>query len=94
MANAEDVSRVLSVNYGYGDVPDLDRFVPANLARLLCARDCVVTLAFSAMEPGIVEYKYYARGIGQFLNVKPASGATAQLTSCNFDPRCASLPRL
>jgi hypothetical protein len=94
IGNAEDVSRILSINYGYGDVPELDRLVPANLARLLCARDCVVTKAFSAMEPGIFEIKYYARGIGQFLNVKPHTGEVAQLTSCNYDPRCSSLPRL
>lgn len=94
IGNAEDVSKVLSTTYSYGEVPSLDRFVPMNLAQLLCARDCVVTLAFTARDPGVVEYKYYARGMGQFLNVKPATGETVQLVKCNYDPRCASLPSL
>ncbi len=64
----------------------------AGLARLLCSRDCVVTRAFTPMDPGVIEIKYYARGIGQFLNVKPASGAVVQLVKCNYDRRCASLP--
>ncbi len=92
VANAEDAAKVLSINYGYGDVPALDKLVPAGLARLLCSRDCVVTRAFTPMDPGVIEIKYYARGIGQFLNVKPASGAVVQLVKCNYDPRCASLP--
>jgi len=93
LANAEDVSKVLSKTYSYGEVPALDRFVPRTLAQLLCSRNCVVLKAYTALEPGVVEYKYYAPGIGLFLEVKPASGDTVQLVSCNLDPRCASLPR-
>jgi hypothetical protein len=93
IGNAEDVSKVLSTTYSYGANPALDRFVPPALAQMLCARDCIVLLAFTPMDPGVVEHKYYARGIGLFLNVKPASGEIVQLTSCNYDPRCASLPQ-
>jgi hypothetical protein len=61
-------------------------------SRNACPGDCVVTRNFSLLEPGVIERKYYARGIGVFLEVKPGSGEVVQLTGCNFDDRCASLP--
>ena len=94
IANAEDVSSVMSTNYRYGADSELDRFVPAALARQLCNGDCVVLNAFTAASPGKVERKYYAPGIGFFLQVVPATGETIQVVSCNVDPRCAALPRL
>lgn len=91
--NAEDAATVLSVDYGYGSDPDLDRFVPAVLANQLCAvNDCVVTADFTPTEPDVVERKYYARGIGTFFEVKLDTGETTQLVDCNFDARCALLP--
>jgi hypothetical protein len=57
----------------------------------LCAGDCVVLKAFNANEPGNSPLKYYAPGIGNFLEVT-ATGAV-QMTACNMDPRCASLPQ-
>lgn len=91
--DAEDVAKVLSAGYGYGSNPRLDRFVPQELAELLCAADdCVVTREFTPLEPGAFERKYYAPGIGLFLEVDPASGDIVQLVSCNFDARCADLP--
>ena len=94
IGNAEDLSRVLSTNYAYGRNPNLDRLVPATLAQLLCTGDCVVLKAYTAREPGAFAYKYYAPGIGVFLDITPATGKVVQLVSCNVDPRCASLPRL
>jgi hypothetical protein len=91
-SNAEDVARVLSVNYVYGDDPDLDLLVPEDLASLLCAGGCVVTHEFSPTEPGKFGRKYYAPGIGFFLETDPAEGTAVQLVGCNFDPRCAMLP--
>ncbi|MGH8584495.1 MAG: hypothetical protein ACREWG_17345 [Gammaproteobacteria bacterium] len=91
--DAEDAARVLSTTYGFGADPQLDQFVPRALAVLLCAaNDCVVTGEFSPLSPGGFERKYYARGIGLFLEVHPRSGSTVQLVNCNVDPRCAGLP--
>jgi hypothetical protein len=93
LANAEDVTEILSTTYAVGRDPELDRHVPEALAKLLCAAgDCVVTRNISLLEPGVETRKYHARGIGFFLEVDPDSGDVQQLTSCNVDPRCASLP--
>jgi hypothetical protein len=91
--NAEDAARVLSTTYGYGADPELDEFVPQALADLLCAaHDCVVTGEFTPISPDGFERKYYARGIGLFLEVDPESGDIVQLVDCNVDPKCAALP--
>lgn len=92
LGNAEDVTEVLSTTYTFGSNPELDLFVPPALAGLLCAGDCVVTKNYSLLEPGVFARKYYARGIGAFLEVDPLKGKAVQLTSCSFDPRCATLP--
>jgi hypothetical protein len=91
LGNAEDVTEVLSTTYAYGRARELDRFVPRRLAELLCAGDCVVTRNFTPLEPGISARKYYAPGIGFFLETKD-EGTAVQLVRCNFDPRCARLP--
>ena len=91
--NAEDIAEVVSTTYGFGSNPTLDKFVPQQLARLLCSGDCVVTKEYTPREPGIVAYKYYARGIGFFLEVKPDTGTPIQLVNCNFATRCTSLPQ-
>jgi hypothetical protein len=91
---AEDVVEVLSTSFSFGDAGNLDRFVPRRLADLLCAAgDCVVTRHFSLLAPRIETLRFFARGVGMFLEVNPESGETLQLTDCNFDPRCSSLPR-
>src|SRR5206468_497176 len=70
LANAEDVTDVLSTTYRYGADAELDRYVPRRLAELFCsARDCVVTRNYSLLEPGIFDRKFYARGVGVFLEV-------------------------
>ncbi len=92
LGNAEDVSEILSVTYAYGGNPDLDRFVPRELAERMCPGNCVVTKNYSLLEPGIVALKYFARGIGFFLEIKPESGLAIQLVACNFDARCVALP--
>ena len=93
LTSAEDVAEVLSTSYAFGDDPDLDRLVPGPLATALCAADCVVTLNYSLLEPGVFERKYYAPGIGIFLETAPDSGEVVPLVDCNFDPRCATLPQ-
>jgi hypothetical protein len=92
LGNAEDVTDILSTTYTPGADPELDRFVPQKLARLLCTGNCVVTKNYSLLEPGAFARKYYARGIGFFLEVKPDTGEALQLVGCNFDPRCTLLP--
>jgi hypothetical protein len=91
LGNAEDVSEVLSTSYAHGGGA-LDNLVPRDLALRLCNRDCVVTKNYSLLEPGVYALKYYARGIGFFLEIKPLEGQRLQLVECNFDARCAALP--
>ncbi len=97
LGNAEDVTEILSTTYSFGSDPELDPFVPQELADLLCKpnADCVVTKNFSLLEPGIVALKYYAPGIGFFLEVDPDTGAISQLVGCELTPvdtRCSMLP--
>jgi hypothetical protein len=93
LANAEDVSEIVSTTYRYGQIPELDKFVPKALVQLLCRGDCVVTHAFTAVAPGVIERKYFAPGIGFILQTRPDTGDTVQLVGCNFDSRCGSLPK-
>jgi hypothetical protein len=37
--------------------------------------------------------RFFAPGIGMFLEVNPESEEFLQLADCNFDPRCSDLPR-
>jgi hypothetical protein len=91
LGDAEDAGEVLSVDYSYGDDPDLDQLVPEELAELLCDGDCVVTRDFTPLEPDVEERKYYAPGIGPFLEVNIEDGEVVQLVGCNFDPVCSML---
>lgn len=92
LGEAEDVAEILSIDYGFGSDPELDEFVPEDLADLLCDNDCVVTRDFTPLEPGAEERKYWAPGVGLFLEVDPETGETTQLVDCNVDPVCSSLP--
>ena len=92
LGNAEDVSEVLSTTYAHGVDPTLDQHVPVALVTALCLGDCVVTKNGNLLEPGEFELKYYAPGIGFFLEVNPESGEVLRLVECNVDPRCATLP--
>jgi hypothetical protein len=92
LENAEDVTEVLSTDYSYGSgAPELDELVPPGLAATFCAGDCVVTKNYSLLEPGVFARKYYAPGIGVFLEVEPDEQKAVRLVGCNFDARCASL---
>jgi hypothetical protein len=92
--DAEDAAEVLSTSYSFGNDPaGLDQFVPPALAQLLCGDgDCVVTGEFNPLEPEALARKYYAPGLGPFLEVNPATGDILQLVECNFEARCSSLP--
>jgi hypothetical protein len=92
LGNAEDATMVIVTDYSYGKYPGLDQLVPARLARLLCANNCVVTRNTSPLEPGDFERKYYAPGIGVFLETAPKHVEVNRLVKCNVDPRCSQLP--
>jgi hypothetical protein len=90
--NAEDLAEVLSTTYQFGQDSDLDQHVPQALAELLCSGHCLVTKEFSPLEPDAIERKYFAPGIGDFLEIELDTGVVTQLVDCNFDDRCAMLP--
>jgi hypothetical protein len=93
LGNAEDVTKVLSTTYRYGQNADLDTLVPQQLAQRLCSGgDCIVTKNYSLLEPDTFARKYYSRGIGFFLEIKPDTKDVLQLVNCNFDSRCVGLP--
>lgn len=91
--DAEDAGEVLSTDYDFATGGELNAHVPQALAELLCDGDCVVTRDFTPLEPDANERKYYAPGLGLFLEVEVDSGDTVQLVDCNFDARCAVLPQ-
>lgn len=91
-SNAEDVAEVLSTNYGFGSDARFDPLVPEELADLMCGdNDCVVTADTSPLEPDALEYKFYARGVGFFFEVKPEDGEALGIVECNTDPKCEDL---
>jgi hypothetical protein len=95
VGNAEDVVQVLSTTYSYGSSAELDKLVPPALANALCAnKDCIVTGEFTPINPTPAGFarKYYAPGIGVFLEIFPSTGQTVQLVECNMDSKCANLP--
>ncbi len=93
VGNAEDAATVLSTTYNYGNDPELDEFVPQELADLLCVdnSDCVVTGEFTPIEPDVYECKYYAKDIGLFLEVNPETGDINQLVCYSFESKCDEL---
>ena len=92
LGNAEDVTEILSTTYAFGHDPELDENVPMEVAQRFCPGNCVVTKNYSLLEPGLFARKYFARGVGTILEVEN-TGEVVQLVNCNFDRRCASLPR-
>jgi hypothetical protein len=92
VGNAEDIVEVVETNYVFGNDATLDDMVPQALADHLCGAGCVVTRDSTPLEPEVVERKYYAPGIGVFLEIAPDTGEVNQLVDCNFDARCDTLP--
>ncbi len=93
LGNAEDIVEVLETKYVYGRNAELDQFVPKALADHLCGAGCVVTGEGTPIEPDAFARKYYAKGIGVFLEVTPETGEVNRLINCNVDSRCARLPQ-
>ena len=85
LGNAEGWAAVLSVSYGTGDPESLDYLVPQALADYFCGNNnCVVTQDGNAQEPGVVERKYHAPGIGVFLEVNLEDEEIVHLVSCHI----------
>lgn len=92
---AEDIGQVVSNSYGFGNGEGLDDFVPEELALHFCAaNDCVVTRDTTPLEPDANELKYFANGIGLFLEVKPDEGEFVPLVACNFHALCDEIPEV
>lgn len=94
-SNAEDAATVLSTTYQYPSSTELDESVPPELAEHFCSdTPCVVTGEFSPMDPGVLEHKFYAAGIGMFLEVTVGEGDISRLVECNFHDLCDGLDDL
>jgi len=93
VGNAEDIVEILKTDYVFGQDSTLDELVPQALADHLCGANCVVTRESSPLEPDTFERKYYAPGIGVFLEIAPDTGEVNRLVDCNFDSRCGTLPQ-
>ena len=65
--NAEDLSEVLSVT--------ATEHSPA----ATCAGNCLLTRAFSPLDPGVSERKFYAPGVGQIVGTKDGESGRLEL---------------
>lgn len=72
--NAEDAIEIIAV--------DGTETVPA----AACAGDCLITLDFSPLDPGVEENKYYAPGVGMILEVNLDTGDRVELISYSAAP--------
>jgi hypothetical protein len=94
LANAEDVTEILSTTYEFGKDADLDERVPQDLVSRFCKGDCVITKNYSLLEPGIFAHKIYAPDVGVIVEVEfDETGDVVRLSDCSFDPRCVNLPQ-
>jgi len=73
-ANAEDAIEILTTN-GTESVPAAS-----------CTGDCLITLDFSPLDPGVEEHKYYAPGIGMILEVDQETGDRVELIDYTVAP--------
>ena len=67
--NAEDAIEIVAVD-GTESVPGAS-----------CTGDCLITLDFSPLDPGVEENKYYAPGVGMILEVNLDTGDRVELLS-------------
>lgn len=67
LGEAEDMAQVLSLTDS------------ATVPAASCNGNCLVTEDFTPLEPGVVENKYYAPGIGAILEVNPETGTRVEL---------------
>jgi hypothetical protein len=72
LGTAEDVAKVVSV--------DQDVSVPAGKFD-----DCLKTKDTSPLDPGVVEFKFYAPGVGQVLETDPSTGERLALIRIKID---------
>ncbi len=98
LGNAEDVAEVLTKTFACDDRSKFAELVPGSLTAFGAAAcddsDCVVTREFSPLDPGVSEWKYFAPGVGMFLEVNLETGDTVQLIVCEvyMSTLCDELP--
>jgi hypothetical protein len=73
LGEAEDVAKVLSLT-GSATTPASS-----------CSHNCLVTRDFAPLEPGAIENKYYAPGIGFIQEVNPKTGEKVKLVEIQFN---------
>jgi hypothetical protein len=71
IGNAEEATEILSVNYTYGKNARLDQLVPPALANCFATAIASSRRTSRCSSPTSFERKYYAPGIGVFLEVEP-----------------------
>ncbi|MDH3237105.1 MAG: hypothetical protein OEM42_01060 [Deltaproteobacteria bacterium] len=95
LGNAEDVAEVLTTTFACDGKSEFDEFVPdtlKNFCQGACeGGDCVVTKEWSPLEPGVFEWKYFAPGVGMFLEANPDTRDTVELVGCTVSELCKSL---
>ena len=92
LGNAEDATKILSIDYSYGKDPKLDQLVPPKLSQLLCKKNCVVTGTPRRWNPAWSSAILCARH-RRIPRDRAATGEVVRLVKCNVDPRCALLPQ-
>jgi hypothetical protein len=78
LGDAEDLGEILSTT-GSEETPAAS-----------CDGDCVVTKDFTPIEPGHIEHKYYALGVGLILELDPESGERIELVEFEIPEGAAS----
>jgi hypothetical protein len=69
LGEAEDVAEILSITANEA----------APEAGIACDDDCVMTLDYTPLEPGVFEHKFYAPGVGFIVEVNPETGERLEL---------------
>lgn len=69
--------------FALGDAEDAARVITtlgsAKVPAKTCKKSCVVTGDFTPVEPGVLEHKFYAPGVGLVLELDPATGERTEL---------------
>ena len=75
MPNSPQVGDVLRQEIAWADAEDVIEILSLTgdetTSVASCDGQCLVTLDFSPLDPGAIEHKYYASGIGMIVEVKP-----------------------
>jgi hypothetical protein len=95
LGNAEDMAEVLTVTFDCDENSEYYKFVERSSLETFCETacdggDCVVTREFSPLDPGVSEWKYFAPGIGMFLEANLETGEIVELVEYCIDGNCST----